>query len=225
MIAGRPNLFIRLRAILMQCFFSLLYNQMAWSYDLVADMVSVGMWKDWVRAVMPFITGPRVLEFGHGPGHLQVALHQKAKFETDYHQIIGVDKSKQMGKIAYRRLKRLAYQPTLVNCDAMRLPLPDGSVHQVVTTFPSEYISNPETLDEVQRVLTSGGNLLILALAWITGKSLHQRAAARLFEITGQSPTWDDRYLDPVKKKGFLAQVERVSLPNSQILIIIITKP
>jgi ubiquinone/menaquinone biosynthesis C-methylase UbiE len=224
MISEKPNLFLRLRSGFMRVFFDLLYNQIAWSYDLVADIVSVGMWRDWVRTVIPYLNGPRVLELGHGPGHLQVALHQRANTAGETLQIIGLDKSKQMGKIACRRLKNQSYQPALINADAHKLPLPDKSIHQIVATFPSEYISNSDTLDEVQRVLTLGGQLIILALAWITGKRLHQRAAAKLFEVTGQTPVWDDRYLEPVRNRGFGAKIEHVSNANSKTLIITITK-
>jgi ubiquinone/menaquinone biosynthesis C-methylase UbiE len=225
MKAGKSNLFVRWRAAFMRGFFSLLYNQMAWSYDLVAEIVSVGMWKDWVRAVTPYLNGPRVLELGHGPGHLQVALHQKSRDAAESLQIIGLDKSRQMGRIASRRLKRQSIEPALIHGDAQKLPLADQSIHQMVATFPSEYISHPDTLDEVQRVLTPGGQLVIVAVAWITGKGLPQRAAAKLFEFTGQAPAWDERYLEPVRRRGFETQLERVSNTNSQVLIILITKP
>ena len=38
-------------------FFALLYGPMAWSYDLVADLVSIGRWKHWIGTVHPFIQG------------------------------------------------------------------------------------------------------------------------------------------------------------------------
>jgi len=55
----------------LRLFFRLLYHQLAFTYDLVAASVSFNRWKDWVMSVVPFIEGNRILEIGHGPGHLQ----------------------------------------------------------------------------------------------------------------------------------------------------------
>ena len=55
----------------LRLFFRLLYHQLAFTYDLVAASVSFNRWKDWVMSVVPFIEGKRILEIGHGPGHLQ----------------------------------------------------------------------------------------------------------------------------------------------------------
>jgi ubiquinone/menaquinone biosynthesis C-methylase UbiE len=43
----------------------------AWSYDLVAAVVSLGQWNHWVGSVLPYLPGVNILEIGHGPGHLQ----------------------------------------------------------------------------------------------------------------------------------------------------------
>jgi ubiquinone/menaquinone biosynthesis C-methylase UbiE len=205
----------------MKAFFSLLYNQMAWTYDLVAAVVSVGMWKGWVKAVLPYLHGPIILELGHGPGHLQAAL----KKQPGELRIFGLDKSMQMGRLARRRLLRQDLPLELVRGDAQRVPFPDEFFNQVVATFPSEYISSQETLEEIRRVLVPGGSFIILPVGWITGKRPQQVLAAKFFQVTGQAPEWDDRYLEPARQRGFKAQVERIHLPDSEVLILIITKP
>ena len=225
MMSGKPELFLRLRLSFLRTFFKLLYTRLAWTYDLVAWIVSVGKWKNWVTAVIPYLEGRTILELGHGPGHLQIALHNKFRLCAEGHQIFGLDKSRQMGEIASKRQKKHGCQAALVRGDAQRLPFPDESLHQLVATFPSEYIISSDTLDEVQRVLRPGGQLVVLAVAWITGRRLHQRAAAWLFKITGQAPAWDDRYLEPVIRKGFEVQIERGSSSASQLLILLISKP
>lgn len=191
---------------------------MAWTYDGVAAMVSLGMWQDWVRAVIPYLKEEKILELGHGPGHLQAELLQKG------FPVTGVDLSPQMSRQAARRLRKKGYQPRLVRGWAQALPFMEGAFHKVVATFPSEYIIDPLTLTEIRRVLAPGGQAVILALAWITGHKWMERAAAWLFRITGEAPEWEDRFLDPVRKAGFQAQVDWVELKSSRLVIILATK-
>ena len=54
--------------------FRLLYNEMAWTYDMVSWSVSLGEWRLWQQAALPFVSGETVLEIGHGPGHMLLAL-------------------------------------------------------------------------------------------------------------------------------------------------------
>jgi ubiquinone/menaquinone biosynthesis C-methylase UbiE len=191
---------------------------MAWTYDCVAAIVSLGMWQNWVRTVIPFLKEGKILELGHGPGHLQAELLQKGL------PVTGVDLSPQMSHLAARRLQKKGYQPSLVRGKAQALPFMNGTFNKVVATFPSEYIMDPLTLTEIERVLAPGGQMIILALAWITGKRWMEKAAAWLFRITGEAPEWEDRFLDPVRKAGFQAQVEWVELKSSRLVIILATK-
>ena len=52
-------------------FFRHFYHEFAWTYDFVAAVVSIGRWNQWIDSALPFVQGRRVLEIGHGPGHLQ----------------------------------------------------------------------------------------------------------------------------------------------------------
>ncbi len=81
-------------------FFKLLYHQFAWSYDWVSGAVSLGNWNSWTRAALPYLQGPRVLELGFGPGHLQVALQKREIWS------VGIDESWQMASQAVLRLKQ-----------------------------------------------------------------------------------------------------------------------
>lgn len=172
------------------------------------------MWNKWILSVISEIDGPRALELGHGPGHLQQALHDKGI------QIYGLDASSQMGRLALRRLRRDSSNARLVNGMAQELPFPTGSFQQVVATFPTEYIYSEQTLKEVHRVLSPGGKLVILPLAWITGKRWVERAAAWLFRVTGQSGEWQDSYLDPLRQTGFRVTTNYRELKSSRLIII-----
>ena len=85
---------------LLRFFFHLLYHPFAFTYDWVAAIVSVGRWKDWVLSVIPFIEGTRILELGHGPGHLQRVLLSRDLVA------VGLDESAAMGRLAQRNLRR-----------------------------------------------------------------------------------------------------------------------
>ncbi|MCB9446672.1 MAG: class I SAM-dependent methyltransferase, partial [Ardenticatenaceae bacterium] len=41
--------------------FRLLYNELAWTYDAVSWLVSLGDWRSWQQAALPFVLGPDVL--------------------------------------------------------------------------------------------------------------------------------------------------------------------
>jgi len=114
---------------ILRLFFHLLYHQFAFTYDLVAAVVSLNRWKDWVLNVIPFIEGVRVLEIGYGPGHLQRSLltlrhvaprpigqshSQDTALRHGSGQVrnlvaVGIDESAQMGQLAKRNLRRRGF--------------------------------------------------------------------------------------------------------------------
>ena len=49
----------------MRAFFYLLYQPMAWSYDFVAAVVSLGRWHEWVMTVLPYLPVGKVCGFSH----------------------------------------------------------------------------------------------------------------------------------------------------------------
>ncbi len=124
----------------MRLFFRLLYHSMSWSYDLVAAVVSLGRWKDWVKRALPLLAGPRVLELGFGPGHMQGLLLSAGLSP------FGLDESRQMARQAQKRLLRQRQNPRLARGLAQHLPFASGTFNSVVATFPTLYIVDPQTL-------------------------------------------------------------------------------
>ena len=172
-----------------------------------------------MASVLPYVSGERVLELGYGPGHLQWALNRIGIIAY------GLDESIQMGRLASTNLNRAGLSSRLVTGLAQQLPFPNGVFQQVISTFPTQYILLLETLAEIYRVLPPGGSLVVLPVAWITGKAWYDRLAAGLFRITGQAPDWDDRFIDPFIKAGFKVQVRNQLTHSSKILILIAIKP
>lgn len=235
MIDRKNPLFSKLITAAMRQFFKLLYHQGAWGYDFVAAVVSIGRWKKWVYSVFPYLPGPRVLELGHGPGHLQLALNAKGL------KAFGLDESREMGRLAVNRIRKENYVIRLVGGYAQFIPFADCSFHQVVATFPSEFIVAKDTLSEIHRVLSPGGEVFILPAAWIVGNSPLDRMAAWLFKVTSQAPPTRpsthkpasreedqvtvphplyDSFVGPVQNAGFDARLEFIELESSVLMLI-----
>lgn len=208
---------------LLRFFFYHFYHAFAWTYDIVSWVVSVGRWRDWLLTALPYIDGPRVLELGHGPGHLQVALRQKGLVA------FGLDESRQMGRLTFGRLVHINLPVALTRGHAQSLPFAMGCFDNVVATFPTNYIFEQRTLDEIFRVLRPGGRLVVVPMAWILGGSVWDRAAIWLFRVTGQggelTELLKERIQLPFKETGFRVRVEMIEKRLSIVLVIIAEKP
>jgi ubiquinone/menaquinone biosynthesis C-methylase UbiE len=217
---GFPPLSLSKRLVItfLRAFFKLLYHQFAWTYDWVASIVSLGSWQSWVQSVLPYLDGPRTLEIGFGTGHLQVTLQRKGI------SVFGLDESSQMALITRGRINRLGMCPNLVRGNAQTLPYVNECFHQIVMTFPAEFVLNQSIFTEILRVLVMGGEAVILPLAWITGRKPLERAAAWLNHITGEAPEWDEKILEPFKKLGFDVSWNLINYSSSKILIIQLRK-
>lgn len=208
----------------MRLFFYLLYHPFAWSYDFVAWTVSLGRWRDWVKSIVPFIQGRRVLELGHGPGHLQRILLDMGLLA------VGLDESRQMGYLAKKHLSHIDYtQLALIRGLGQDLPFCAQAFDTVVATFPAEYIFEEQTLSEVHRTLTNEGKLIVLPVAWVTGRGPLDRFAAWLFSVTGQAPSdlsemSITHLLEPFITTGFRVETKRIEVKSSLTLIVIAEK-
>jgi len=215
--------------IFLRFFFRLLYHQFAFTYDLVAAAVSFNRWKDWVMSVLPFINGNWILEIGHGPGHLQRILLSRNLFA------VGIDESTQMGRLAKRNLRhflssehslnRFAYaQINLTRGLAQQLPFRNDAFDTVVATFPTEYITDPNTLAEVKRCLSDQGRLITLPAAIPRNPFLDW-----LFRVTHQSPTEavdvvETRFREPFVRAGFRTEVKILDVKSGTLLIVVASK-
>lgn len=216
---ARLPLIKRVLFSILRIFFRLLYHQFAWTYDWVAYLVSLGNWQSWILTTLPYLVGHRTLELGFGPGQLQVALNRKGI------NIFGLDESLQMNKLAKQRLVRLDMPVNLVRGDAQAIPFESEYFHQVVMTFPAEFVLNQSTLLEVYRVLVKGGIGVILPIAWITSRKPLERFVAWINHVTGEAPDWDEKYLEPLHKLGFEVSWQMLNLKSSKVLIIKLCKP
>ncbi len=203
----------------LRLFFRLLYGPFAWTYDGVAWAVSRGKWRAWGAAVLPFIPGGPVLELAHGPGHLLLRLARQGL------QPVGLDLSRQMGALAYRRLRRAGLSPRLVRARAQRLPFPDATFRAVVATFPTEFILDPATAQEAARVLSQGGTVVVVPVAVPGGRGLLARALRFLYRVTGQDRFPPGDPFSAWRDAGFSLCTEWQRVGSDSVLLIRGTRP
>lgn len=213
--------------------FRLLYNEMAWAYDVVSWLVSLGEWHKWQEAALPFVLGERVLEVAHGPGHMLLALAR------DGHRVTGVDTSAAMGHLAKRRARRTKRAIPLVRSQAQMLPFRADAFDTVFCTFPTDFIAEKETMEAIHRVLSAGGRYLIVPEGHLTGDGPVERLIAWLFKITGQrddvfavneeaywpaeSPRWR-AFSRAMETTGFEIEVHQIRLDRSGATVIVATR-
>jgi ubiquinone/menaquinone biosynthesis C-methylase UbiE len=211
--------FMNLLSAFLRFFFRHLYTTFAWAYDLVAMTSSMGQWGTWQNAALDALPNQgRVLEVGHGPGHLlkRRALEGCLDF--------GVDVSPQMARIAYKRLRGAGFQPRLVRAQAQALPFASGFFQAIYATFPSEFILAPETLASFQRILRSDGSLVVIPMSRITGRSLPDRLAAWLYRVTGQSRDIGTGWKKFLQDSGFQGTLECVQQSRAEVYRLIARK-
>jgi ubiquinone/menaquinone biosynthesis C-methylase UbiE len=178
----------------------------------------MGQWRAWQSVALEVIEDGNVLELGHGPGHLLLDLAQRG------FPAIGVDPSRQMNRIASKRLHRHGHPTNVMRAIAQQLPFAEGQFPNVVATFPSEYIFDPRTLTEVHRVLSPEGVFIIVGVALITGRTIPDRFASWLYRVTGQSGEPGEDWAKPLEEAGFEARLDRVTLPRADVLRVVARK-
>lgn len=203
--------------------FRLLYNEFAFTYDWVSWIVSLGQWRNWQRASLNFLPDPAmgtILELAHGTGNLQIDL-QNAGYRT-----IAFDLSPYMGRIARKKIISNQQRPNFVRGNAQSLPFSDASFTNVVSTFPTDFIVQPETLRAVYRVLQEDGKLIIVLNGVLTGGGIVRKFLEWLYRITGQrdESVQESAITDRFAGYGFQVEAKNVECDKSIAQLVILTK-
>jgi ubiquinone/menaquinone biosynthesis C-methylase UbiE len=186
--------------------FRLLYNELAWLYDPVSWLASLGLWRRWQRTALAYMPpGGAVLELGSGPGHLLTDLARLG------YRPVGLDLSRAMLRQARRRHQRQGQAIPLCRGRAWELPFATAAFDAIVMTFPTAYVHNPATLAQLARVLRAGGRVVVVEMASLPQRDLAGRGLEQLYRLTGQRGPAPD-LVALLREAGFDAEWQRVKI-------------
>ena len=131
------------------------FDTIARTYDRLNRLMTLGLDRCWRKRALRGVQG-NVLDVACGTGDMAVSLVERGCTVT------GIDLSEEMLAIARQK----APMVTFMIADAEHLPFPDASFDAVTCAFGvRNFVHLEQGLNEMLRVLKTGGQLVILELA------------------------------------------------------------
>jgi len=109
----------------------LLYGKLAFLYDLISNIVSLGRWTNWQSHSLSIIKGQKLLDIGCGTGSLMLKAHQQG------YMVFGLDISKNMLNEIKKKLSKYIKSPRILQADMSYIPIKDNKIDTVILTFPT----------------------------------------------------------------------------------------
>ncbi len=189
-----------------------LYDELAWAYDVVSWLVSLGRWSEWRLSALEHIAGQRVLEIGFGTGDLLLEMAARGL------EPVGLDQSSAMQRVTARKLQGQGLKVPRVRGIAQSMPFTDQVFDSIVCTFPAGFILEAATLREAARVLRppdpvtgqGGGCLVVVGMVIERPTPVWQRVMRALFGTRTEAVR--ERFLTLAESAGLRVRaVEKTS--------------
>ena len=165
------------------------FHSVARKYDLMNDVMSAGMHRGWKRfavEVSGVRAGDRVLDIAGGSGDLSRLFASKVGSTGE---VILTDINASMLSVGRDRLIDEGLAVPAMLCDAEKLPFPDGHFDCVIVAFGLRNMTHKDrALAEMQRVLKTGGRLLVLEFSqiWKPLAPLYDAYSFKLLPLMGK---------------------------------------
>ncbi|MCB1823852.1 MAG: methyltransferase domain-containing protein [Candidatus Competibacteraceae bacterium] len=153
------------------------YSKYAKVYDIAVKLLP--FWKTWIKTVIPYIEGNRVLEASFGTGYL--LLQYANNYETH-----GIDFNDKMIEMAKKNLSRKGVKASLQWANVEKLPFPDSYFDTIVNTMAfSGYPNGKQAMAEFNRVLKKNGRLLIVDFDYPVNRNIFGYCLTKFMELAG----------------------------------------
>ncbi len=201
------------------------FNSVASKYDVMNDVMSVGIHRIWKDAMMDWLAprpGQRLLDVAGGTGDISFRFLRRAG--VGHATVLDLTEPMLIEGRKRAEAEQMADSLDWVVGDAMALPFPDNSFDVYTISFGIRNVTRPqEALNEAFRVLRPGGRLMVLEFSRLPNDGLQKLYDLYSFNVIprmGQMIAGDrdsyqylvesirnfpdqDTFLDMVRRAGF----------------------
>ncbi|WP_298983390.1 class I SAM-dependent methyltransferase [Caldilinea sp.] len=199
-----------------------LYHELAWQYDWVSWLVSLGRWDAWRRVALGEIEARKrpidlpMLEIGFGTGDLLLTAQRLGL------AMIGLEFSSQMHAVASAKALKEKLEAPRVQATAEAMPFADGCFGALLATFPAPFLLKATTLGECARVLNAEGLFVVVGL-WVTPLLAGRRINLPLLYAT-PSPSLLASWTEAFASAGFVVDIQGKAAANAEVGVLVARK-
>ena len=163
------------------------FHSVARRYDLMNDLMSVGLHRGWKAALVTAVNPPKgstdfnVLDLAGGTGDVAFRIAERAGPGT---RITVADINAEMLAVGRERAAKTRHDIAFIEANAEALPLPDKSFDAVTIAFGIRNVPRIDVaLSEIHRVLRIGGRFLCLEFSSVDLPGLDRLYDAYSFNV------------------------------------------